>query len=161
MTDLLAVGLNHKTAPVELRERLAFGTDDLRAALASLRARAGLGELMVVSTCNRVEVYAAGPSWARGAELVLQGLAELRGVSLSELQAHTFVRGDQEAASHIFRVASSLESMVVGEPQILGQVKEAFELAQREGSVGGLLERCMASAFRMKVWMTTVYTTGE
>ncbi len=148
MTDLLAVGLNHKTAPVELRERLAFGTDDLRAALASLRARAGLGELMVVSTCNRVEVYAAGPSWARCAEQVLQGLAELRGVSLAELQAHTFVRGDQDAASHIFRVASSLESMVVGEPQILGQVKDAFELAQREGSVGGLLERCMSSAFR-------------
>ena len=76
MTDLLAVGLNHKTAPVELRERLAFGTDDLRAALASLRARAGLGELMVVSTCNRVEVYAAGPSWARCGELVLQALAQ-------------------------------------------------------------------------------------
>lgn len=148
MTDLLAVGLNHKTAPVELRERLAFGTDDLRAAIAALRARAGLAELMLVSTCNRVEVYAAGPSWARGAEQVLQALAELRGVSLAELQAHTFVRGDQDAASHIFRVAASLESMVVGEPQILGQVKEAFELAQREGSVGGLLERCMSSAFR-------------
>ena len=148
MTDLLAVGLNHKTAPVELRERLAFGTDDLRAALVALRARAELGELMMVSTCNRVEVYATGDSWARCGERVLQALAELRGVPLAELQAHTFVRGEQDAASHIFRVASSLESMVVGEPQILGQVKDAFELAQREGTIGGLLDRCLSSAFR-------------
>ena len=148
MTDLLAVGLNHKTAPVELRERLAFGAEDLRAALALLRGKAELSELMVVSTCNRVEVYAAGPSWARCGERVLQALAELRQVPLAELQAHTFVRGEQEAANHIFRVAASLESMVVGEPQILGQVKDAFDLAQREGTVGGLLDRCLSSAFR-------------
>jgi glutamyl-tRNA reductase len=148
VTDLLAVGINHKTAPVDLRERLAFPQDDLRAALARLQERAELGEVMVVSTCNRVEVYAVGPSWARCGEAVLQALAELRGVPLAELTPHTFVRGEQAAASHIFRVASSLESMVVGEPQILGQVKEAFELAQRSGTVGGLLDRCLSSAFR-------------
>ena len=148
MTDLLAVGISHKTAPVELRERLAFGTDELRAALQGLRVSAELGEVMVVSTCNRVEVYAAAPSWARCGERVLQALAELRGVPLAELQQHTFVRGEQAAASHIFRVAASFESMVVGEPQILGQVKDAFELAQREGTVGSLLDRCLSSAFR-------------
>ena len=148
MTDLLAVGLNHKTAPIELRERLAFGTDELRGVLEVLRARAELGELMMVSTCNRVEVYAAGSSWARCGEKILHVLAELRQIPLAELQAHTFVHGEQEAASHIFRVASSLESMVVGEPQILGQVKDAFDLAQREGTVGSLLDRCLSSAFR-------------
>jgi glutamyl-tRNA reductase len=148
MTDLLAVGLNHKTAPVELRERLAFGTDELRAALRACGSAAELGEVMIVSTCNRVEVYAAGPSWARCGERVLQSLAELRGVPLAELLPHTFVRGEQAAASHIFRVAASLESMVVGEPQILGQVKDAFELAQREGTVGGLLDRCMSVGVR-------------
>lgn len=148
MTDLVAVGINHKTAPVDLRERLAFTPEDLRTALAQLQARADLGEVMVLSTCNRVEVYAAGPSWARCGEAVLQALAELRGVGLAELAPHTFVRGEQAAASHIFRVASSLESMVVGEPQILGQVKEAFELAQRHGTVGGLLDRCMSAAFK-------------
>ena len=148
MTDLLAVGINHKTAPVDLRERLAFAADDLRAVLGRLQERADLGEVMVVSTCNRVEVYATGPSWARCGEAVLQALAELRGVPLTDLAPHTFVRGEQAAASHIFRVASSLESMVVGEPQILGQVKEAFELAQRLGTVGGLLDRCLSSAFK-------------
>jgi glutamyl-tRNA reductase len=148
VTNLLAVGINHKTAPVELRERLAFAADDLRAALARLGERAELEEVMVVSTCNRVEVYAVGPSWARCGEAVLQALSELRGVPLAELTPHTFVRGEQAAASHIFRVAASLESMVVGEPQILGQVKEAFELAQRHGTVGGLLDRCMSTAFR-------------
>jgi glutamyl-tRNA reductase len=148
MTELLAVGINHKTAPVELRERLAFGTDELRAALQGLQVTAELGEVMIVSTCNRVEVYAAAPSWARCGERVLQSLANLRGVPLADLQQHTFVRGEQAAASHIFRVAASLESMVVGEPQILGQVKDAFELAQREGTVGSVLDRCLSSAFR-------------
>jgi glutamyl-tRNA reductase len=148
VTDLLAVGINHKTAPVDLREKLAFAADDLRTALARLQERADLLEVMVVSTCNRVEVYAAGPSWARCGEAVLQALAELRGVALTELAPHTFVRGEQAAATHIFRVASSLESMVVGEPQILGQVKDAFELAQRQGTVGGLLDRCMSAAFK-------------
>lgn len=148
MTDLLAVGINHKTAPVELREKLAFTPEDLRTALGRLQELAELGEVMVVSTCNRVEVYAAGTNWARSGEAVLSALAELRGVSLADLSAHTFVRGEQAAASHIFRVASSLESMVIGEPQILGQVKEAFELAQRQGTVGGLLDRCLSSAFK-------------
>lgn len=148
MTELVAVGLNHKTAPVELRERLAFGTGDLAAALPVLRARAGLSEVMVVSTCNRVEVYATAPQWARAGERVLQTLAELRQVPLPELVAHTFVRGEKAAASHICRVAASLESMVIGEPQILGQVKEAFELAQREGTIGGILDRCLTTAFR-------------
>lgn len=148
MTDLLAVGINHKTAPVDLRERLAFAADDLRTALVRLLERAELEEVMVVSTCNRVEVYAAGPSWARCGEAVLQALSELRQVPIADLTPHTFVRGEQAAASHIFRVASSLESMVVGEPQILGQVKEAFEHAQRHGTVGGLLDRCMSTAFK-------------
>lgn len=148
MTELVAVGLSHKTAPVELRERLAFGTDDVAAALPGLRERAGLGEVMLVSTCNRVEVYAVAPQWARAGERVLQALAEARGVPLAELVAHTFVRGERAAAAHICRVAASLESMVVGEPQILGQVKDAFELAQREGTIGSVLDRCLATAFR-------------
>lgn len=148
MTELVAVGLNHKTAPVELRERLALGTGDVAAVLPLLRERAGLGEVMVVSTCNRVEVYGVAPQWARAGERVLQALAELRGVPLAELVAHTFVRGDRTAASHICRVAASLESMVVGEPQILGQVKDAFDLAQREGTVGSVLDRCLNTAFR-------------
>ncbi len=148
MTDLLAVGLNHKTAPVELRERLAFTADDLQSVMTTLQAQAGVAEIMVVSTCNRVEVYATGNHWAQAGEQVLDTLATLRGLAPAELRAHTFVYGQQDAAHHIFRVAASLESMVVGEPQILGQVKDAFELAQRAGTIGGLLDRCLSSAFR-------------
>lgn len=148
MTELVAVGLNHKTAPVELRERLAFGAGDVAAALSLMRERAGLGEVMIVSTCNRVEVYGVAPHWARAGERVLQALAEVRATPLAELVAHSFVRGERAAATHICRVAASLESMVVGEPQILGQVKDAFELAQREGTIGGVLDRCLGTAFR-------------
>lgn len=148
MTELVAVGLNHKTAPVDLRERLAFGAGDVAAALARLRERATLGEVMVVSTCNRVEIYGVAAQWARAGERVLQVLAEARGVPLLELVEHTFVRGERAAATHICRVAASLESMVVGEPQILGQVKDAFELAQREGTIGSVLDRCLNTAFR-------------
>ncbi|MGB1016735.1 MAG: glutamyl-tRNA reductase, partial [Nannocystaceae bacterium] len=146
MSDLLAVGLNHKTASVELRERLAMGAEDIRELYGPLQG-AGLGEVMVVSTCNRVEIYGVCEE-ARVGDRVLEALASLRSLDLGELRSHTFVRSAASAARHIFRVAASLESMVVGEPQILGQVKEAYELAKREQTVGAVLDRCMSMAFR-------------
>jgi len=146
MTDLLAVGLNHKTASVELRERLAMGAEDIRELFPPLLT-AGLGEVMVVSTCNRVEIYGVCDE-PRVGDRVLEALASLRSLDLGELRSHTFVRSAASAARHIFRVAASLESMVVGEPQILGQVKEAYELAKREQTVGAVLDRCMTMAFR-------------
>ena len=148
MSELVAVGINHKTAPVELRERLAASPEEVRLVLTALQERAGLAEVMVVSTCNRVEVYGVAAQWRRAGEAALDLLAERRGVDPAELRRHAFLRGGREAATHVLRVAASLESMVVGEPQILGQVKDAFEVARSQGTIGAVLDRCLAAAFR-------------
>jgi glutamyl-tRNA reductase len=101
---------------------------------------------MLLSTCNRVELY--GVDAEGDPRRVVEALAELRGVSQNSLSEHCFVRDDKSAARHIFRVAASLESMVVGEPQILGQVKDAFQAARDVGTVGAVLDRCLTMAFR-------------
>lgn len=148
MSELVAVGINHKTAPVELREKVASSAEDLHELLLALRQDAGLQEAMIVSTCNRVEIFGVCRGWAQAGERSLRVLAEHRGVAPESLLHHSFVRGSRDAIAHIFRVAASLESMVVGEPQILGQVKESFELARSHGTVGAILDRCLTSAFR-------------
>jgi glutamyl-tRNA reductase len=147
MSELFAVGLNHKSAPVELREGLAVDEGEHAEVLAALRARLPVSELMLVSTCNRVELYgvAADRERVRGA---LRDLAQLRALDPSPIEAHVFSRASVDAARHIFRVASSLESLVVGEPQILGQVKTAFSRARESGSVGPVLDRCLTLAFK-------------
>ncbi len=148
--ELYAVGLNHKSAPVELREQLAIAADDHARVLAGLRDQVGLAELMVVSTCNRVEVYGVGGK-GFAPERVLPVLAELQRVQAlpsGDLVEHSFVRAAGDAARHIFRVTASLESLVVGEPQILGQVKDAFERAREHGAIGPVLDRCLSLAFK-------------
>ncbi|MCA9716674.1 MAG: glutamyl-tRNA reductase [Myxococcales bacterium] len=146
--ELLAVGLNHRTAPVELRERLAASGELVVQALPDMVRQLELREAMIVSTCNRVEVYAVGPSWSRAGGRVLDYLGRVHRVEGEVLRSHAFIRGHDDAARHIFRVAASLESMVVGEPQILGQVKDAFDLARRTGTIGAVLDRCLTLAFR-------------
>lgn len=147
MTGLLAMGLNHKSAPVELRERLAISAEEQARVLEDLRRHASLHEVMLVSTCNRVEIYGvAARDVAVCAPLV--ELARLQSIDPSALEGHIFTRTDAEAARHIFRVASSLESMVVGEPQILGQVKTAFATAKEGGWVGPVLDRCLSLAIK-------------
>ncbi len=147
MSELVAAGLNHKTAPVELRERLAASTDEVVRALPLLKERAGFGEVMVVSTCNRVEIYGVAPGWLRAGEAALTLLAEARGVDPALLLRHAFIRGGREAASHICRVSASLESMVVGEPQILGQVKDAYQIAREEHALKAPMERLLQHTF--------------
>ena len=143
MSELFVVGLNHQTAPLDLREKLAVSKDALRPVFETLRAR-GLAEELVVSTCNRVEIYGSADTGPAAAEQARALLAERAGADLDGmLYAHRGV----DAVRHAFRVASSLDSMVVGEPQILGQVKEAYDLAQQEGAVGTLLGRCFTRAF--------------
>jgi glutamyl-tRNA reductase len=144
---LFAVGLNHTTAPVDLREQLAVPREQIGDSLAGLVSRASLSEVVLLSTCNRVEVYAVATDPQRP-DRILDALADLRGIQGELVRRHAFVREHDGAARHIFRVAASLESMVIGEPQILGQVKEAWQLARQRQTVGPILDRCLTMAFR-------------
>ncbi|MGB1700268.1 MAG: glutamyl-tRNA reductase, partial [Nannocystaceae bacterium] len=144
--SLLVVGFNHTTTPIALRERLAVPLDELRSSLSSLVRDVGLEEAMLLSTCNRTELY--GVHTEGGAtEEAASALARMRGVDFSTVRSHAFTRHQGQAARHIFRVAASLESIVIGEPQILGQVKEAYQAARDAGTLGSVLDRCMTMAF--------------
>jgi glutamyl-tRNA reductase len=143
----LAVGLNHTTAPVDVRERLAVPREQIGESLSGLLQHASLSEVVLLSTCNRVEVYAVQPN-AMQPDRIVDALAQLRGMPGELVRRHCFVREHDNAARHIFRVAASLESMVVGEPQILGQVKDAWQLARERQTVGPILDRCLTMAFR-------------
>src|SRR5213594_3128214 len=132
--SLFVAGLSHRNAPVELREQLAVDEDKLR-------------EVLVLSTCNRVEVYAVAdvPGEARGA--LFRRLCRHRGIETAPVEALLYTHADAEAVRHAFRVASSLDSMMIGEPQILGQVKDAFALAQSCETVGPALHTLFTQAF--------------
>jgi glutamyl-tRNA reductase len=144
---LVLVGISHRTAPVELRELVDFQARGIVAALDALSRRASTREAAVLSTCNRAEVYAASddPDAARG-DLV-SFLSEFHSVDPSLILQHVFVATDLDVARHLFRVAAGLDSLVVGEPQILGQVKEAHAAAARARAAGSLLNRLFQSSF--------------
>ena len=141
--QLAIVGVSHKTAPVELRERLAFPSEKMRAALEALMQHAKAGEAMILSTCNRVEIVAEGPS----EELVREFLYEYHRIQADAVSSHLYSLQNAEAIRHMFRVTSSLDSMMIGEPQILGQVKEAYRLANDAGTIGTNLSLLMNKAF--------------
>jgi glutamyl-tRNA reductase len=141
---LTIIGVNHKTAPIEVRERVAISREDLPETTRALAAIPGVSECMIVSTCNRVEILASIESPATDLTGFLQ---HHFGLNHALLAPHLYEHRDQEAVRHLFRVAASLDSMVVGEPQILGQVKEAFAVARASGTVGGQLEHLLQSAF--------------
>ncbi|HTW78442.1 MAG TPA: glutamyl-tRNA reductase [Terracidiphilus sp.] len=141
---LTLIGVNHKTAPIALRERVAISREDLAETTQALAAVPGVAECMIVSTCNRVELLAA----TDGLNVrVSDFLAQFFGVVPEELNPHLYEYHDKEAVSHLFRMAASLDSLVIGEAQILGQVKEAFAVARASGTVGGQLEHLLQSAF--------------
>ena len=140
----LVTGLNHKTAPVELRERLAIGQDSLAVTTRALLAEPGVQEAMVLSTCNRVELLVSH----NGVEPQLPGfLASHFSVPRTELEPHLYRYQDEEAIRHMFRVAASLDSMVVGEAQILGQVKQSWNVARELGAIRGPLDKLLQGAF--------------
>ncbi len=137
------LGINHKTAPVALREKVAFSEDRLVAALRTLRQEIGVAEALILSTCNRTEVYWSGP--ASGAELS-QWLERHHGNDL-DLAASVYIHQESRAVEHAFSVASGLDSMVLGEVQILGQLKDAYRIAQESGSTGPILNKLFQAAF--------------
>src|ERR1044071_1896141 len=136
--SIVLVGLNHKTAPVEVREKLAFTdeacADSLRALVDGEVVREGL----IVSTCNRVEVLAsaAGQKGADAAERLSSFLSSVRSIPFEAFSGHLYTHADEAAVRHVFRVASSLDSLVVGEPPVLGQVRHDYSLAVEAGTAG-------------------------
>jgi glutamyl-tRNA reductase len=146
---LLLIGINHKTAPIEVRERVAISREELPGATRALAEVPGVTECMIVSTCNRVEILAAvdAPNANSPTDGLTSFLHRHFGLDPALLAPHLYEHRDQEAVRHLFRVAASLDSMVVGEPQILGQVKDAFAVARASGTVGGHLEHLLQGAF--------------
>jgi glutamyl-tRNA reductase len=144
---LLLVGLSHRTAPVELREQVDFSRGDIGEAVSTLAARVRSGEGVIVSTCNRVEIYTEADSDEAARDEVAAFLSEYHGISRERLESHLYARSDADVARHLFRVAAGLDSLVVGEPQILGQVKSAYELAADKQTTGGALNRLFHAAF--------------
>ena len=148
---IVLIGTSHKTAPVEVRERLAFAESRLADALRELVDREMINEGLIVSTCNRVELIAATPNGAGQPDSAVSRLNDFlirfHQCDQSLLQKHCYYLAGQDAIKHVFRVTSSLDSMVVGEPQITGQIKEAFQRAQEAAVVGHELTRLMNRAF--------------
>ncbi|HEY1804666.1 MAG TPA: glutamyl-tRNA reductase [Terracidiphilus sp.] len=141
---LTLIGVNHKTAPIALREKIAIGRDELAEITRALAVLPGVTECMIVSTCNRVELISVVEG---DSAPIASFLSRQFGIDSSILDPHLYEYRDKEAVGHLFRMAASLDSMVVGEPQILGQVKEAFAVARAAGTVSGTLEHLLQSAF--------------
>lgn len=145
---LVVVGLNHKTAPVAVRERLAIAEQELATALDRLRDPA-IEEVVILSTCNRVEFYLQTSQAERGVERCIDFVATYHALSASEVVAYLYQWHDADAVRHLFRVAASLDSMVVGEPQILGQVKTAYLAASEAGRAGSVLHQLFTRALNV------------
>ena len=144
---LLLTGVSHKTAPVEVRECLAFREESLPGALGALKAREGVSEAVILSTCNRVEIVLTTEDSADPQAIVDAFLAEQKAVSPPTIEPHIYRRQGRDAIHHLFRVAASLDSMVVGEPQILGQLKTAYNAAKSSGALCGWLDGLFTRAF--------------
>jgi glutamyl-tRNA reductase len=162
---LLITGLNHRTAPVEVRERLAFETQSLPGALDQLKQHPGLLEGMILSTCNRVEVAVTADEETDAGSAVEGFLAESRSVARDWVSPHLYRHDGPDAIRHLFRVASSLDSMVVGEPQILGQMKAAYAVAKERGAIktaaSGFLDQVVTKAFNVAKRVRSETEIGE
>jgi len=145
--NIIVVGLSHKTAPIEIRERLAFSESSLKEALHRVKELPEIREGLIISTCNRVEIYANSGDNAPGPPRLRKFLSEYHQIPLEQIQEYLYSYTEQEAVCHLFRVACSLDSMVVGEPQILGQVKKAYQDALEHRATGGILNRLFPRAF--------------
>jgi len=159
---IVVVGLSHKTAPIDVRETIALPKGEIGRALTRFASRREIGEAMLISTCNRVELVVAGRQGpASDLELVAE---DARGAVVElapKVAPYLYVHEGREAVQHLFRVAASLDSLVLGEPQILGQVKDAFETARKAGTVGGCLHRTVPRAIRSAKRVRTETAIGS
>lgn len=146
--EIIVIGLNHKTAPVELRERLAFSKAKLEEAYSLIRKYPSIHESLILSTCNRVEIYAVTDDLAQGISELKEFLSGYKKIGLSDFEENLYVYFQPESIQHIFNVASGLDSMVIGETQILGQVKEAYMDACRNNAIGVVLDKLLQATFQ-------------
>jgi glutamyl-tRNA reductase len=147
--EILALGVTHRSAPIEVRERLAFVDDHMEDALRRLLLLPRIEEGAIISTCNRVEVLATSSDGDAAVEDLVEFLASNERIRREELTNHISVFRGREAVRHVFRMASSLDSMVVGEPQILGQLKDSYTAASMAGTAGTILHRCFHKSFNV------------
>ena len=139
--NIIVIGLNHKTAPIEIRETVAFDGPKLKEALDALKKTDAVKENIILSTCNRVEIYAVADDTDAGIESIKKFIADFHNVPLDKLNNSLYIHKGNEAIRHIYRVGASLDSMVVGEPQILGQLKDAFDAALKNKTTGTVLNK--------------------
>ncbi len=159
--DIILVGLNHTTAPVELRERLAFTHDETIAALDSFRDKPEVCEAMLFSTCNRVEILMTAKDPEAAKQMAKQFISEFKGVAESKFENALYVYINSDAVRHVFRVAASLDSLMVGEPQILGQIKDAFRLAADRKIAGVILNKLLHKTFFISKRVRTETGIGD
>jgi glutamyl-tRNA reductase len=158
---LFLLGVSHKTAPVDVRERLDFSSRDLGAAVEALATRPSAAESVVLSTCNRSEVYVASENPERAREDIVAFLSHYHSLPPESFSPHLFSLDDEAAAKHLFRVAAGLDSLIVGEPQILGQVKDAFETAAGRRCTGPMLSKLFHWSFGVGKRVRTETALGE
>ncbi|NOX76978.1 MAG: glutamyl-tRNA reductase [Gammaproteobacteria bacterium] len=156
--SLLAFGINHKTAPVDIRERVAFSPGQLGSALQDLVAQPQVQEAAIVSTCNRTELYCGVDPKSSG--IIVDWFREYHKLKKHDIEPYIFQHPDQEAVRHMLRVASGLDSLVLGEPQILGQIKEAYSTASQAGTMGGQLDRLFQHTFSVAKQVRTDTAIG-
>ena len=156
---LLALGINHKTADVAVREQVAFTPDQMEAALVALKGLPAVSEAAVLSTCNRTELYCV--TEAQGEQAVIDWLGRFHDLPVEKLMRCAYHYLDASAARHLMRVASGLDSMVLGEPQILGQLKDAYQQARQHQGLGGELERLFQHTFAVAKQVRTETGIGE
>ncbi|HAJ72815.1 MAG TPA: glutamyl-tRNA reductase, partial [Methylophilaceae bacterium] len=142
--QLYTIGVNHTTAPIAIRENVAFNNETLHAALSDLTAK-NAAEAAILSTCNRTEIYVQSAT----PEPIVSWLADYHKLDLNKVQPYTYMLSNQDAVKHAFRVASGLDSMVLGEPQILGQFKQSVKIAQEAGTLGTLLHKLFQRTFEV------------
>ena len=161
MNEILLIGINHKTAPVELRECIAFTEDESESALGALCRKPPIKEALLFSTCNRVEVLVVTANKAVAIDAIKDYIAEANKIPRKEFEDSLYIHEGDEAVRHIFRVASSLDSMVVGEPQILGQVKDAYRMATEARASGVILNRLLHRTFLVAKRIRTETGIGD
>lgn len=160
-SEIIVIGLNHQTAPVEVRERLAFSSEDNPKVLQAMRQDPCVDEVVLFSTCNRVELLVATKDKSKAVEMVKDFIADFKKTPRDTFEQALYVYDGDEAVRHIFRVAASLDSMVVGEPQILGQIKESYQEASSNRACGVILNRLMHRSFSVAKRVRTETGIGD